>query len=268
MEKWIVLIKDKLALWLTGFVKLLPNLALAVLVFVIFFFLAKWVRKVSRKLFVNISDKPSVSGLFSSVIYIAFLAIGLFISLDLVHLEKTISSLLAGAGIIGLALGFAFQDLTANFISGLFIIFRKPFENGQIIDTNSYIGTVEDIQLRSTIIRTYQGLYVMIPNKDIFQKSLINYTLSKTRRIDISLNIPVNADINAIEASIRQRISNVEGILRDPAPEVYFTDYTADTLKMELRCWVDNGNPAEFTVKRDLVIRAAHGEINNFNSKK
>jgi small conductance mechanosensitive channel len=267
MEKWIALIEDKLLQWLTGFIKLLPNLALAVLVFVTFFFLAKWIKKITKRLFLRISDKPSVSGLFSSVLYIAFISVGLFIGLDLMHLEKTISSLLAGAGIIGLALGFAFQDLTANFISGLFIIFRKPFENGQVIDTNSFIGTVEDIQLRSTIIRTYEGMHVMIPNKDIFQKPLTNYSLSKKRRIDISLNIPVNIDINSIEDTIKQGISNLNGILKDPAPEIYFTDYTVDTLKMELRCWVDNSNPVEFSVKRDLLIRSAHETIAKFNSK-
>jgi small conductance mechanosensitive channel len=268
MEKWMVLIKNKLFQWLTGFVRLLPNLAMAVLVFVTFFFLAKWIRKFSNKLFLRISDKPSVSGLFSSMIYMAFISVGLFIGLDLMHLEKTISSLLAGAGIIGLALGFAFQDLTANFISGLFIIFRKPFENGQIIDTNSFIGTVEDIQLRSTIIRTYQGMYVMIPNKDIFQKALTNYSLSKKRRIDITLNIPVDTDINSIEDTIKQRISNLDGILKDPAPEIYFTDYSVDALKMELRCWVDNSNPVEFSVKKDLLIRSAHETLTTFNSKK
>ena len=258
MEKWIGLVKDKLVLWLTGFIKLLPNLALAVLVFIAFFFLAKWARRFSNRLFTRISDKPSVSGLFSTVIYIAVFSIGLFISLELLHLEKTISSLLAGAGIIGLALGFAFQDLTANFISGLFIIFRKPFENGQIIDTNSYIGTVEDIQLRSTIIRTYQGLHITIPNKDIFQKSLTNYSLSKQRRIDLNLNIPVSTDLNSVEAAVKDSVLKVNGILKDPPPEIYFTDYTADTLKMELRAWIDNSNPVEFAQKRDLLIRCVH----------
>ncbi len=264
MEKWVDLIRMKLVAWLTGFIKLLPNIALAALTFTLFFFLAKWIRKFTNRLFIRISEKPSVSELFSTVIYIAVFAIGLFISLDLLHLEKTISSILAGAGIIGLALGFAFQDLTANFISGLFIIFRKPFETGQVVDTNSIIGTVEDIQLRSTIIRTYQGLYVMIPNKDIFQKSLTNYTLSKRRRIDISLNIPPGEDINAIENAMKESVASVSGILHDPAPEIYYTDYTADSLKMELRGWIDNGNPMDFFVKRDQFIRAVHETLSRF----
>ncbi len=261
MEKWISLIQNKLWTWLTGFVKLLPNLALAVIVFVLFIFLAKWARKLSLRLFSRISDKSSVRSLFSSIVYMTVFSVGFFISLELLHLEKTISSLLAGAGIIGLALGFAFQDLTANFISGLFIIFRKPFENGQVIDTNNFIGTVEDIQLRSTIIKTYQGLYIMIPNKDIFQKTLTNYSLSKQRRIDLVLNVPVTADLNAMETRIKESILKSNGILKDPNPEIYFTDYTFDSLKMEIRAWTDNSSPVEYAQKRDLLIRSVHETI-------
>src|SRR5882757_5027826 len=190
MNKWIHILEDKLQNWLVGFIKLLPNLGLAIIVFTIFFFAAKYFKRLSNKLLLKISNKPAISGLFSSIFYIVILFIGLFVSLDLLHLEKTISSLLAGAGIIGLALGFAFQDLTSNFISGVFIIFRKPFDVGHIVETNGFIGTIEDIQLRSTVIRTSQGLHIMLPNKEIFQKAITNYSLSNERRIDISLTLP------------------------------------------------------------------------------
>src|SRR4051812_11702127 len=117
MEKWFVLIKNKLETWLVDFIKMLPNLGLAIFIFIVFFFVAKMLRKVIYRIVLKISHQPSISGLFSSIFFIVVLFVGFFISLQLLHLDKTISSLLAGAGIIGLALGFAFQDLTANFIS-------------------------------------------------------------------------------------------------------------------------------------------------------
>jgi small conductance mechanosensitive channel len=136
MENWITLVKQTLTAWMETFIKMLPNLVLAILVFVGFSYLAKFLRKLMYRLLLKVSHKPAISGLFSSIFYIFILFVGLFISLQLLHLDKTITSLLAGAGIIGLALGFAFQDLTANFISGVFIIFRKPFDVGNVIDTN------------------------------------------------------------------------------------------------------------------------------------
>jgi small-conductance mechanosensitive channel len=170
MKNYFDLILKRLEDWLSGLFRILPNLALAVLVFVTFFIAARYIRKISYRIIHRIARKTSISGLLSSILYFLILFIGLFIGLGLLHLEKTISSLLAGAGIIGLALGFAFQDLTANFISGVFIILRKPFEVGHLVETNGFVGIIEEIQLRSTAIRTVQGLHITLPNKDIFQK--------------------------------------------------------------------------------------------------
>jgi small-conductance mechanosensitive channel len=257
MEKWIALIKGKLENWLEAFVKMLPNLALSILVFVLFFFVAKFLRKGMYKLLLKISHKPSISGLFSSIFYFIILFVGLFISLQVMNLEKTIASLLAGAGIIGLALGFAFQDLTANFISGVFIIFRKPFDVGNIIDTNGFTGIVEEIQLRSTTIRTFQGLHIMLPNKEIFQKPITNYSLSGKRRIDVVLTLPGKSNVQELEASI---IKALEGIpeVKDNKSQVLFTDYNGDTIKMEVHCWIDNTIEMGYNNTRDKVLRQVH----------
>jgi small-conductance mechanosensitive channel len=258
MEHWINLVKTKLEGWLTGFVKLLPNLALAVLIFVLFFLISKYLRRLIYRTLLKFSDKPAVSNLFSSIIYIAFLFVGLFISLELLHLEKTIASLLAGAGIIGLALGFAFQDLTANFISGLFIIFRKPFDVGQDIDSNGFNGTVQEIKLRSTTLRTYQGLHIIIPNKDIFQKPITNYSLSGDRRIDIVLTLPFKTDADRIGQSLIKSLSDIPNIKKDKKPEVYFLDYTGDTIKIEIWCWIDNTTASDYTRAKHEVIKKIH----------
>ncbi len=260
MEKWFELIRQKLETWLVLFIKMLPNLLLAVLVFTVFFFVAKFLRKVVNKLLIRISHKPTISGLFSSIFFIALLFVGLFISLQLLHLEKTITSLLAGAGIIGLALGFAFQDLTANFISGVFIIFRKPFDVGNIVDTNGFTGIVEEIQLRSTIIRTFQGLHIMLPNKEIFQKPITNYSLSGKRRIDVVLTFPGKLNLQAIEQQIREALAPIPEV-KDDKVQILFTDYNGDTVKMEVHCWIDNSIEMGYNNTRDKVLRQIHAAV-------
>jgi small-conductance mechanosensitive channel len=180
--------------------------------------------------------------------------------LQLLHLEKTIASLLAGAGIIGLALGFAFQDLTANFISGVFIIFRKPFDVGNIIDTNGFTGIVEEIQLRSTTIRTFQGLHIMLPNKEIFQKPITNYSLSGKRRIDVVLTLSGKLNLQAIEQQIRDALANVPEV-KDDKVQILFTDYNGDTVKMEVHCWIDNTIEMGYNNTRDKVLRQIHTAV-------
>jgi len=260
MEKWIALIKEKLDSWLESFVKMLPNLVLAILVAVAFYFVARLLRKLMYKLLLKISHKPAISGLFSSIFFILILFIGFFISLQLLHLEKTIASMLAGAGIIGLALGFAFQDLTANFISGVFIIFRKPFDVGNVIDTNGFIGIVEEIQLRSTTIRTFQGLHIMLPNKDIFQKPVTNYSLSGKRRIDVALTLPGKGNIADMEHRIQNALEEIPEVRNDKS-EILFTDYNGDTIKLEVHCWIDNTIERGYYATRDKVLRSVHAAI-------
>jgi small conductance mechanosensitive channel len=260
MEKWIVLIKEKLQSWLVSFVKMLPNLLMAILVFVAFYFVAKFLRKLMYRLLLKVSHQPAISGLFSSIFFILILFVGLFISLQLLHLEKTIASMLAGAGIIGLALGFAFQDLTSNFISGVFIIFKKPFDVGNVIDTNGFTGIVEEIQLRSTTIRTFQGLHIMVPNKDIFQKPVTNYSLSGKRRIDVVLTLPGKSNIPDTEQRIQKALEDIPEIRADKY-QLLFTDYNGDTIKMEVHCWIDNTIERGFNDTRDKVLRKVHAAI-------
>lgn len=261
MDKWLDIVRQKLETWLTGFVKMIPNIVVAALVFTFFFFAARLLRKLVYKLLFRLSEKKSISDLFSNIFFLLMLFVGLFVSLQLLHLEKTVSSLLAGAGIVGLALGFAFQDLTANFISGVFIIFRKPFEVGQIVDTNGFVGIVEDIQLRSTTIRTNQGLHIMLPNKDIFQKPITNYSLSAKRRADIALTIPAKANVAQVEPAIRQALANIDGLDKEKDIEINFTDYNGDTLKLEIWCWINNEDMKQFIKTRDQVIKKLHDAV-------
>lgn len=260
MEKWIVLIREKLESWLEAFIKALPNLALSILVFVLFFFVSKLLRKGLYRLLLKISRKPSISGLFSSIFYFIILFFGLTISLQLLHLDKTVSSLLAGAGIIGLALGFAFQDLTANFISGVFIIFKKPFDVGNIIDTNGFTGIVEEIEIRSTTIRTFQGLFIMLPNKDIFQKPITNYSLSGKRRVDVALTLPGTSNIKDAELRIQNALEEIAEIRNDKS-QILFTDYNGDTIKMEVHCWIDNTIEMGYNNTKDKILRRIHAAI-------
>ncbi|OQP56936.1 mechanosensitive ion channel protein MscS [Niastella vici] len=260
MEKWIALIKEKLESWLTTLVKMLPNLVLAILVAVTFYLVARLLRKLMYKLLLKISHKAAISGLFSSIFFILILLIGFFISLQLLHLEKTIASMLAGAGIIGLALGFAFQDLTANFISGVFIIFRKPFDVGNIIDTNGFTGIVEEIQLRSTTIRTFDGLHIMLPNKEIFQKPVTNYSLSGKRRIDVTLTVPGKSNVNDMERRIQHALEEIPEVRNDKS-EVLYTDYNGDAIKLEVHCWIDNTIERGYFATRDKVLRAVHAAM-------
>jgi small-conductance mechanosensitive channel len=134
---WQILIEEKLEAWWEYAVRMLPNFILAIIIVLVFMTLAKLVRKFSATFILNITKNPSLSSLLSGVLSMLVIVAGLMTALDIMELNKTVSSILAGVGIIGLALGFAFQDLTSNFISGAFIALKRPFDVGHTIQTDS-----------------------------------------------------------------------------------------------------------------------------------
>ena len=162
---WTTLIFNKLERWVQALIKMLPNLALAIIVLIAAYFISKLVRRFSYKLTLRISKSDSVSSVVSVILQTLAILFAFTIALDILRLDKAVSSLLAGVGIIGLALGFAFQDLSSNFISGLYMAFRRPFEIGDKVETNAFIGTILKIELRSTTLNTTAGLHVIISNK-------------------------------------------------------------------------------------------------------
>lgn len=254
---WGDLIWDKLHRWTTAGIKMLPNMAVAVLVVIAFYLLARLIKMLVFRFVLKLSHTPALSGLFANLISVLIILVGLFVALDVLKLEKAVSSLLAGAGIIGLALGFAFQDLTANFISGIFITFRRPFEVGHQIETNGFTGNVEEIQLRSTLIRTLDGLHVIIPNKEIFQKPIINHSLTPERRAEITFNVPVaNENTLNIKRLIGEALKDVDNISKSREPDIYFTNIDGANLKVTVSCWLVNEDVRLFeTTKNEVIMK-------------
>ncbi|MEO7446127.1 MAG: mechanosensitive ion channel family protein, partial [Ferruginibacter sp.] len=123
IQKAFDLISSKLTLWLQELIRLLPNILLATIILVIGLFLATKFRAFAIKILNRFSKNYTLNNLFASIIHVFFIGVLIFIVLSVLHLDKAVTSILAGAGIAGLALAFAFQDIAANFISGIFISF-------------------------------------------------------------------------------------------------------------------------------------------------
>ena len=222
------------------------------------YYAARAIRVVTIKLIIRITGKNSGTYLISTIVYISIISLGLFFALDVLQLDKAVSSLLAGAGILGLVLGFAFQDLSSNFISGIYITFKKPFEVGHTVETNGFIGNIEDIQLRSTTIRTFSGLHLMIPNKDIFQKPMINYSLTPLRRIEINMSISIDSDLEGVVELSKAAVEKIDYLSKEKPVEVYYTEMGEGVIKISIWLWISNHLPPGFMVARhDALINLA-----------
>jgi len=250
---WDLLVR-KVTGWGRDFVLLLPNLAVAVLVLVGFWLLARLVRSLLRRFLARVSHSLEVNKLVAQTVYVAVLASGVFISLGILGLQKTVASLLAGAGIIGLALGFAFQDIVANLLAGIYLSVRHPFRHGHLIKTNDYFGTVQHIRLRWTEVWTQQGQLALIPNKQIFENPILNYTAIGRRRIDLTLGVSYGDDL---EKARQVAIRAVEGVsTRDKEREVelFYEEFADSSIDFTLRFWVPFAKQTDYLAARSEAI--------------
>jgi small-conductance mechanosensitive channel len=234
------LISEKLTVWFEALVKLLPNIILAAVILVLGLYIAKYIRKITTKLFSKISNNLTLNNLFSTVIYFSVIGVLLFTVLSILQLDKAVTSILAGAGILGLGLAFAFQDIAANFISGIFISFRKPIRVGDIVEIGDYMGKIQEVNLRDTVIETFRGQIVIIPNKEVFQNPIENYSHLKKRRFDLSVGVSYGDDLDKVQEITLNAVKDIEGLSKVDEVKVFFTEFGDSSINLSVRMWISN----------------------------
>ncbi|PZX57048.1 mechanosensitive ion channel-like protein [Algoriphagus ratkowskyi] len=254
IEAPIETVIQKLESWYDALINLIPNMAVTLLLLIIFLVLARLGSKLSIKLFYKASKNEAFGHLFSTVVYAAILGLGFFIMLGVLGLNKALTSLIAGIGVLGLVLGFAFQDIAADFISGIILAFRKPFKVGDIIGIKDIMGVVSKIDLRVTIIETFQGQEVYIPNKDILQSAIYNYSILKKRRIDIAVGVSYAEDLDKVEDVVLSTIKNLEGVIDHDKIVFDYSDFDSSSINFNIRFWIEYpGEPSYFTMKNKAI---------------
>jgi small conductance mechanosensitive channel len=246
---------DRLATWVEGAILMTPNFILAIIIVVIFSIGSRYVRKLVLNLLHRVSDNEAVNNLIATMLRLGVLAVGLFLALGVVDLDDTVTTLLAGVGVIGLALGFAFQDLAANFIAGVFMAVRKPFRIGDIIESNGFMGIVIDISLRSTVIRTLQGQKVVLPNKSVFENPLENYSTGQ-RRIDLGVGVSYGDDLQKAEDVTLAAVKALPMIDPNKPVDLYYEAFGDSSINFTIRFWIDFKKQTDYLKARSEAVKA------------
>lgn len=257
------LVLEKLETWTTELIRMLPNIGVAILIVVAGYFMARLLSKLFQKVMLRVTRHNALLSLATNVVYVLIILIALFIALGVLDLDKTVTSLLAGAGIIGLALGFAFQDIAANFMSGVFMAVRKPFREGDIIETQDKMGVVTEMNLRATLVRSFQGQYHIIPNKDVFQNTISNYSRDGKRRIDLEVGVSYGDDLEKVKKVTLDAIRSIDYILQDNDISLYFSEFGDSSINFTVRFWVNFRKQTDFLQGRSdavMAIKKAYDE--------
>ena len=177
----------------------------------------------------------SAAAIMARLVFALVVAIGAYVALKSIGLD--LGPVLAGAGIAGVAIAFALRDIAENYISGIIMGFRNPFSPGDQISSGEHEGTVEELNLRYTTIRTYDGVRVLLPNAGVLKTPLTNLTTNGNRRTDFQIGVAYGTDLELARRVAIEAVASAEGVDTEPAPQAWVEELAASWINIRVRYW-------------------------------
>jgi small conductance mechanosensitive channel len=230
---------DRIEGYIEGFWWILPNLGIALVVLILFLFAAKVARRAVLRVFKRRS-RPDLAAMLAGAAQWSVIGLGLLIVATIIFPSISPANLLSTLGIGSIAIGFAFKDILQNWLAGLLILLRQPFRQGDQIVVGKHEGTVERIEARATLIKTYDGRRVIIPNSSVYTDAVTVNTAFPLRRSQYDVGSGYGDDIEQACEIIIDAIRRLEGVAEDPAPEAFAWELAGSTVNVRVRWWTQS----------------------------
>lgn len=234
---------EKLDGWMDAIILKLPNFAVAILVMIVFYILARLIKRFARRILFKKLGDESIKQILSKLIYSIVLLIGFFVALGVLQLDKVLTSILAGAGVMGLAIGFALQGTLSNTVSGFMLSFQPKVRIGDFIEAQGKSGYVEEIDLRAVSIRQTDNDFVIIPNKIFIDSPFTNYSWTERARVSVSCGVGYESDLQQVEDLVLKIITANFEQQENEGVEFFFTEFGDSSINFITRFWIASTKP-------------------------
>ncbi len=239
---------DKLAIWLDSLILALPNFLLAIIVFILFVIIAKYAAKIFDKLLRLRVRQDSIREITVKVLKVIIIIIGFVIALGLLNLSTVLTSVLAGAGVVGLAIGLALQGTLNNTFSGVILSFLPELQIGDWIETNGFAGLVTEINLRSIIIKEADNNYVVIPNSKLIEEPFKNFSRTPRSRVMLDCGVAYNSNLEFVQGLTMETMIKLFPQRGNEEVEFMYKEFGDSSINFVVRFWTD------VTKNRDILI--------------
>src|SRR5215203_2624465 len=245
---------------------MLPNVVLALVLFTISCLLSRWAKGLIIGFYQRRGRHQNLGVLLGRVVQALLILVNLLIALSIILPSFSARDLIQVLGISGVAIGFAFRDILQNFLAGILILLAEPFRVGEEIAIQGYEGIVEEIQTRATLIKTWDGFLVVIPNSVIYTEKLTVFNAYETRRTSVDFSIRFKEDLTKARQLIVSTIKAVDEVLNEPPPDAIAVGLSLNGVTISAR-WRTDAKTSDYMAIRDKVIDAVtnsliNGEIN------
>lgn len=245
---------EKVDSWVDGFVRMVPNIIVGIVVFVIFYFIAHLVQNLVKRSLKS-SGRDNLGTVAGGFIKWVILIAGFLMAATVIIPSLKPGDLIAGLGVSSVAIGFAFKDILQNWLAGLLILLRQPFEVGDEIVINGFEGSVERIETRATIIKQYNNERVVIPNSDIYTNAVKVKTANQLIRSQYDIGVGYGDSIAEASEVISKAVKSVEGVDASKGVDILTWDLAASWVTIRVRWWTDSRRGSVVNI-HNLVLEA------------
>ncbi|MBU0517978.1 MAG: mechanosensitive ion channel family protein [Planctomycetota bacterium] len=243
-------------------VGLSPRIIAALFMLILSIIVGRIVAKGISHLISKRNLKTSYVSFFRKITVWLFVGLGLIIALNVMGFKTLAASFVAGGGITAVVLGFAFREIGENLVAGVLLAFSRPFEEGDLIQSNEFQGIVKGIEVRSTHIRTVDGRDIFIPSSIIYKNPLTNFTRDGLRRVTFSVGIDYADDSEKARQYLLAEVQQIGGVLKDPSPMVTMGELAAQYVSLNVNYWVNDFDQTNNTiVVRNDVMEACRRRL-------
>ena len=242
---------------LASFILFLPKVLVSLMVLIATLVLASLLTRMAQRAMERRQVAPEAISVVPKLVRWGVIMLGVTVALQ--QVDFNVTAFLTGLGVLGFTVGFAIQDVSKNLVAGLLILLQQPFSIGDGVSIGDYSGSVQAVSLRATEIRTWDGKYVLIPNADVFSKAITNFSRDSRRRLDLTLGVAYDTDLEAARRAALEAITSIEGVQSDPAPKLVFSAFGASSIDFTIYYWIDTTQVGLFDAKDAAVLRIKRG---------
>jgi small conductance mechanosensitive channel len=256
---------EKLESWLDIMVISLPNFLIALIVFIISLILSKYISNLSLRLLERSRLQRSMKNLISKTVSVVVVLFGIFLVLGILDLSKTLNTILAGAGVVGLAVGLALQGALANIYSGIVLSYVKFIKFGDWVQSNGFEGEVVDIDLRSVCLRQPDNNMVYIPNKLVVENPIKNFSTTAQSKVILTCGVAYNTDLRFAMNVVQDAIADCFESVKKEEVIFLYREFGDSSINFETRFWIDSTAAFETARAKSTAMMAIKEAFDKHN---
>lgn len=254
MSKIIDTVVNSLRDLLGNAVKIFPAIITALIIIMLTRYAAKLTREIAEQIGQKTLHSKSLRSLLSKTAHVTTWIVGILFACVIAFPGLSLGDIIATLGLSSVAVGFAFQDIFKNFLSGILILIQRPFRIDDQIIVGDYEGTVERIDIRTTKIRTYDGERILMPNSELFTSAVRVRTAFDRRRTDLAVGVDYNTSLPKAKRILQKTIEGVEGVLDDKPPEIDLVGFGDSSIDFIVRYWTHPRQPQVRQVQTRAIL--------------